>query len=389
MSSSGNAKSPFPPGQQNDQGSHSSHNGHSQRQDSPGLNSQESQPVNVHSIGRGIHIDYDDSGNQSLVIGRGIHPELLKSLPNNPGQGLYNPGSLPATHDFQHNYSETSNLKIPSSNLIGQLEPSAMQYGSSFYSHGYEEKSLHDVHSYHMNLHVQEASTVQGDPSFGTYNYHNVIPQDVLSSYSEQTLQSTYNNRPQTPMSTQSNSPFGNYNCQENLTENPQSGVNSPQIPLYTTVQGGHSTEKTSEVKMDSLVNGFAGIEVTQPVNCHPFGSNQYQVSIRLPRSQTGASFGERICHRCGEPRHFARECPKSSPGDSNSNCYQCDQPGHFSRECPNRSVRGQGGGCHRYGEQYHFARECPNSGQEQEGRTDFNVVFDGRQKHEFVRRTV
>ena len=236
------------------------------------------------------------------------------------------------------------------------------------------------MHSYHMNPQVQEARTVQGDPSFGTYNYHNVISQGVLSSYSEQTMQSTYTNRSQAPMSTQSNSSFENYNCQENLTENPQSGVNSPQIPSYSPVQGGHSTERTSEVKMDSLVNGFAGMEVTQPVNNHSFGSNQYQVSSRLPRSQTGASFGKRICHRCREPGHFARECPKSSPGgDRNSNCYQCDQPGRFSRGCPNRSVRGQRGGCHRCGEQDHFARECPNNGQEQEGRTDFNVVFDGR----------
>ena len=331
MSASDNAKSPFPPGQQDDQGSYSSHNGYSQRQDSPGLNSRESQPVDVHIIGRGIHFDYDDSGNQSRNIGRGIHPELLKSVPNDPGQGSYNPGSLPATHDFQHNYSETSNLKIPSSNLIGRLEPSAIQYGSSFYSHVYQEKShrafIHIICSQrlylcHTNRQVQEASTVQGDPSFGTYNCHNVILQEVLSSYSEQTMQSIYTSRPQAAMSTQSNSSFRNYNCQENLTENPQSGVNSPQIPSYSTVQGGHSTERTSEVKMDSLVNGFAGIEVTQPVNCHPSGSTQYQVSSRLPRSQTGGSLGERICHKCGEPGHFARKCSKSSPGHRNSNCY-------------------------------------------------------------------
>ena len=56
----------------------------------------------------------------------------------------------------------------------------------------------------------------------------------------------------------------------------------------------------------------------------------------RPPPSQGQTAAPRQPCPRCGQPGHWARDCP--APADSQTPpgvCYLCGQPGHFRRNCP------------------------------------------------------
>eukprot|EP01105_Mastigella_eilhardi_P018926 TRINITY_DN4424_c0_g1_i1.p1 TRINITY_DN4424_c0_g1~~TRINITY_DN4424_c0_g1_i1.p1 ORF type:complete len:886 (+),score=140.38 TRINITY_DN4424_c0_g1_i1:262-2658(+) len=75
--------------------------------------------------------------------------------------------------------------------------------------------------------------------------------------------------------------------------------------------------------------------------------------SSALPVTQppTSGSPSSSCCHHCGQPGHWARNCPKgitsgspaptgqtcSPPPGANNTCYYCNMAGHFARYCPNK----------------------------------------------------
>jgi cellular nucleic acid-binding protein len=63
------------------------------------------------------------------------------------------------------------------------------------------------------------------------------------------------------------------------------------------------------------------------------------------------------MCHKCGGPNHFARDCQAQA-----QKCYACGKLGHISRDCtaPNGGpLNSAGKTCYRCGEAGHISREC------------------------------
>jgi cellular nucleic acid-binding protein len=88
------------------------------------------------------------------------------------------------------------------------------------------------------------------------------------------------------------------------------------------------------------------------------------------------------ICHRCNQPGHMAKDCPKKkkcyacgSEDHLSANCpnrikiipsrttnqlnrivcHRCDQPGHLAKDCPEKKK------CYTCGSEDHLSANCPN----------------------------
>ncbi|KAJ5976062.1 zinc knuckle transcription factor (CnjB) [Penicillium waksmanii] len=71
-----------------------------------------------------------------------------------------------------------------------------------------------------------------------------------------------------------------------------------------------------------------------------------------------------KTCRNCGEPDHFARNCPDNNGGGGGGGggggraCFNCGEEGHNKSDCP--QPRKSMGACYNCGEEGHSKNDCP-----------------------------
>ncbi|KAH7566270.1 hypothetical protein JRO89_XS08G0128800 [Xanthoceras sorbifolium] len=110
--------------------------------------------------------------------------------------------------------------------------------------------------------------------------------------------------------------------------------------------------------------------------NCEGVGHVARECTSNRRNSNYNGGGGGGGCYNCGDPEHYARDCPRQQGLNSNSgggvgggNCFKCGGFGHLARECINRGSGGGGGGsggggfgggrCYSCGKSGHLARDC------------------------------
>ena len=79
-----------------------------------------------------------------------------------------------------------------------------------------------------------------------------------------------------------------------------------------------------------------------------------------LPAGKTKDKSLKGSCYKCGNPGHWANQCPQAKPATPSGPCFKCGTTGHWAKRCPNPHLPTTP--CPTCQQEKHWKSDCPAS---------------------------